>query len=266
MKTSWLVIGILVCIAVVLGANLIRQQQDAQPLIVPDIVSADAVEIRQPVVSPSLSEALGISEEDMVEVGGVMRPKREVASLDAKIDLDGVRSRYLDARKKVGYAPPFTAADSEAAAQLQKNLSDDSVRPMAISALFKPEPFDRKEYLADKEAYLKLTRPGRVFESLEPGKEVPSISAAGLSYYEVLQGESAILRVNSEPGMPVTFHTPQLGEFSNRLKTITVAASDEGIAEVKYHAVSGARGVVSVLAASPVRSGQLELIVDVKLP
>ena len=259
-------IGVLVCIAVVVGANLMRQHQDAQPLIVPVIASADGDERKPQVVAPSLSEALGVSGEDMVEVGGVMRPKREVASLDSKIDLDGVRSRYLDARKKVGYAPSFTIADSEAAGQLQKNLSDDSVRPMAISALFKPEPFDRKEYLADKEAYLKLTRPGRVFESLEPGKEVPSISAAGLSYYEVLQGESAILRVNSEPGMPVTFHTRHLGEFSNRLQTITVADSDEGVAEVKYRAVSGARGLVSVLAASPVRSGQLELIVDVKLP
>jgi len=234
----------------------------------PLVVNRHVAEPDEPryVDQPTLSQALNIDIEDMVKVGGVMRPKRDLAGKEPKLDLDGIRAGYLESRSKVGYAPTVAPGDSPAAAQLQKDLADEATRALAMSPLFRPKEFDRDEYLKDKQAYLNLTRPGRVNSALEPGKGVPQIIAAVPNYQEILQGESVILKVESEAGMPVTFHTQQLGEFENRLKTITVEASEQGLAEVKYRAVTGVRGLVTVLAASPVRSGRLKFIIEVKLP
>ena len=75
-----------------------------------------------------------------------------------------------------------------------------------------------------------------------------------------------VLKVNAEAGLPVTFYTPDGGEFDNRLKTVTVAANDEGVAETIYSAVTGTAGIVDILAASPAHSGQVRFAVKVELP
>ena len=111
-----------------------------------------------------------------------------------------------------------------------------------------------------------MTRPARVFQSAQPSEDVDPISSNTEFYQEILQGESVVLEVKAEPKMPVTFHTQQLGEFDNRLKTITVEASEEGIARASYRAVSGVAGLINVMAASPVNSGQLKYIINVNLP
>jgi hypothetical protein len=120
--------------------------------------------------------------------------------------------------------------------------------------------------LSNPEAYTVLTRPARVFQSAQPGEGVKPIRSETEFYQEILQGESVRIKVFAEPRMPVTFHTQQLGEFDNRLKTITVAASEEGVAEVTYRAVSGVQGLINVMAASPANSGQLKYLINVNLP
>ena len=66
--------------------------------------------------------------------------------------------------------------------------------------------------------------------------------------------------------MPVTFYTPHVGHFDNLLTTYSVAADDEGIATATYMAGPGSLGIVDILAASPVHSGQLQFRVKVELP
>ena len=132
-----------------------------------------------------------------------------------------------------------------------------------LSTSSKTEPFNLEAYLASPEDYLVKTRPGRIRQTATPGKGVIPLQAQGGQYFQVLQGESVFLTAKAEPKMPVTFHTQQLGEFDNRLKTISVAADKEGVARVRYHAVAGVAGVVSVTAASPVHSGRLDYVVEV---
>ena len=119
LKSLWWGVVALICVLVVVGANFLRQHWDAKPIDRPDFALTNTVEPRPPIEPPSLSEALGVSEEDMVEVGGIARPKRDLANGESKIDLVAVRKQYLASRKKVSYAPPVKAEDSEAAAALQ---------------------------------------------------------------------------------------------------------------------------------------------------
>ena len=82
----------------------------------------------------------------------------------------------------------------------------------------------------------------------------------------MIQGEKVILNAKVEPGAPVTFYTPQVGEFENRLTTQSVAANEEGVAAVTYTATEGTLGIVNIMAASPANSGRLNFRVNVSLP
>ena len=258
------------CLLVVIVAGVIRQRRDAEPVIGPDFVaedkvaSKDKVEVPPPVVDPpSLSEALGLTEEDMTVVGGVERPKRDI--LQTKHDPVAIRAKYLASLPKVGVAPSVSKEDSPAAAKLLEEAAKKDGERRYLSTSSKTEPFDRDAYLASPEDYLVLTRPGRIRQSLAPAKGVVPLRSQGGQFFQILQGESVFLSATAEPGMPVTFHTQQLGEFDNRLKTISVAADKEGVAKVKYHAVTGVVGVVQVMAASPVHSGRLDYVVEVSV-
>lgn len=261
----WWVLVAFVCIGLVIGANVMRQGQETDPVVGPEIATLeDTVEQRPPVETPSLAEALGVSEDDMVEVGGVKRPKRDLSTV--KINQDAERRRYLASLPKVGNAPSVADDENPTAAKLAKEMLESKGLRRYSSALAKTEPFDRAMYLADPESYLKLTRPGRVFQAAAPGKGVSQLESSSPMYLEILQGDSVFLEAKVEPGMPVTFHTQQLGEFSNRLKTISVAASAEGLAKTKYTAVSGVKGSVRIMASSPVHSGRLVYMVNVSVP
>lgn len=134
------------------------------------------------------------------------------------------------------------------------------------SALFEPEPFDREAYEQDPESWLNEIRPGRVFQPAQPGEDVVLIAGRSPVFQQVLQGERVNLEVEIEPGAPVTFYTPQVGEFPNRLTTHSVAADDQGIARTTYLAGPGTLGVIDIMAASPVHSGQVRFKVRVSLP
>ncbi len=122
-----------------------------------------------------------------------------------------------------------------------------------------------ESYLADPDAYLKQVRPGRVFQSAQPGRGVKRIAAKSRALHRVLQGETTLLEVMVEPGMPVTFYTQQVGEFDNRLSTISVKADGEGVARAHFKATNAA-GMVNIIAASPVHSEQVEFVVRVLVP
>jgi len=258
-RWHWVIL-ILVCLGGVVAAGIYRQQSDKQAIEVNDLALSDQVDRKEEpsavkVEAPSLSKALGLTKDDMVVVGGVKRPKRDVGESKG-YDSRAIRAEYLASLPDIGVAPSIDKDASPAAAKLLEEAAEEGSEKRYLSTSSKTAPFDRESYLTSPEEYLVKTRPGRIRQTAKPGEDVAPLKAQGAQFAEILQGESVFLTALAEPGMPVTFHTQQLGEFDNRLKTISVAADEKGIAKVKYHAVSGVVGSVFVVAASPVHSGR----------
>jgi hypothetical protein len=230
------------------------------------------------VEAPSLSKALGVAEEDLVEVGGIKRPKRDIAfvnsarqqgvdGIDAAVEAESKPDEFTKSLfRHPGSAPPVPADANPQVAGLYASLTDPEGPRAARSALFEPEPFDLEAYQKDPSAWLNQIRPGRVFEPAKPREGVGPIKNQSPIFHHIVQGERVNLAVKVSPGMPVTFYTPKVGEFPNRLTTHSVAADAEGIARTVYLAGPGTKGMVEIMAASPVHSGVLRYKVRVSLP
>jgi len=132
--------------------------------------------------------------------------------------------------------------------------------------LIQPKPFDREAFEKDPEAYLNTVEPGRVFQPAQPGPNVKRLAALSPRLQHVVQGESVYLEVGGVPGMPVTFTSFDMGVFDNELNSTTVRADDRGRARVKFASTPGTINDINILAASPVTSGQVKYIVNVRLP
>ena len=223
MKSKWFwIFAVIACLLllVVAIAGVLRQRQDAQQLVGPVVdtgIEEDTVEAPAVVAPPSLSKALGLQEEDMVEVGGVKRPKRDL--FRSQHEPIAIRAKYLASLPEVGVAPTVSKTDSPAAAKLLEEAAEKNGEHRYRSTSSKVAPFDREAFLAAPEEYLVKTRPGRIRQTRSPSPDVVPLRAQSGQYFQVLQGESVFLSAKAEPGMPVTFHTQQLGEFDNRLKT-----------------------------------------------
>jgi hypothetical protein len=225
-----------------------------------------------PPTAPKLNEALGIDESELVEVGGIKRPKRDIAfSKSATEKQDDSAEPVSDPFEKSlfrhpGSAPKVPADANPQVAGLYASLTDPEGSRAARSALFEPEPFDLTAYQEDPSGWLDQIRPGRVFQPAKPADSVEPIKNQSPIFHHVVQGERVNLEVKVSPGMPVTFYTPKVGEFPNRLTTHSVAADSEGIARTVYLAGPGTKGIVDIMAASPVHSGVLRYKVRVSLP
>jgi hypothetical protein len=259
----WLLVAGGVCLGAVFVASLLQDRNGDVPIKAPDVGIVDNTAEKRVVEKPSLSETLGVDESDFVEVGGVKRPKRDVA-FDAvsKAPEPSTKSPF----RHPGTAPAVPKEANADVSGLYAELDKEKPNKAAVSSLFAPEPFDQKKYEADKQAWLTQIRPGRAFDPAQPSPEVKPIASASKTFQQVVQGEKVLLSVKAEPGSPVTFYTPQVGEFSNRLTSQSVEASPEGIATATFTATAGTQGLVDILAASPVNSGQLKYRVRVVLP
>ena len=68
-----------------------------------------------------------------------------------------------------------------------------------------------------------------------------------------------LIRVKADENAPVSFYHAGVGRFENELKSVTVAADENGIAEVRFAASPGTKGLNTILAASPLHSQQFEI-------
>lgn len=215
------------------------------------------------VVAPKISNVLGLGDEDFVKVGDVDRPKRDVEFSSSTKPTVSIKSPL----PYPGRAPAADVKSSpEAAALLAELNQDERVPKSARSALFAPAKFDPEQYKQDPAKWLSQIRPGRVFQPSQPSDDVKPISSDSPGFQDVLQGERVTLTANVSPGSAVSFYTPEVGDFGNGLTTRSVAADKQGVARVTYTATRGTLGVVNILAASPVHSGQLRFRVRVSLP
>ena len=92
----------------------------------------------------SLAELLGVPEEEMVEVGGIKRPKRDVAFDKAQTSAEPISESPFP---HPGKAPAIDKDANEQVAGLFEELSQEDGGPLAArSSMFAPEPFDQKKY------------------------------------------------------------------------------------------------------------------------
>ena len=210
-------------------------------------------------VNPAIEGPIGEARPGYTNVGGVYRPESDINYADKS--RPDVPKPVID----TGLSP---AVDPNANSQTKAVFAALKSRenPERFSSFVQPQPFDSAAYEADPEAYLSVVEPGRVFQSAEPGPDVTRLDPASSLYENVTQGDQIPLVVQATAGAPVTFSSFKLGHFENQLTSTTVRANESGEARVLFTAAKGTIDNVEILAASPVTSGQVRFIVNVKLP
>ena len=165
----------------------------------------------------------------------------------------------------VGVAPSVPA-DLNPNVRSVMEAARTGTHPERLSPLIAPKPFDPAAFAADPKSYMDIVEPGRVFQSAEPGPDVPVLNPQGSASFEIAVGESCTLTVTTRPGYPVTFIAPDLGTFPNSLTSITVQADAQGVASTVYRATGGVIADAQVLAGSPGASGQVKFHLFVTRP
>ena len=176
--------------------------------------------------------------------------------------------RTFVSRPSAGSAPEVPKDTNPEVSKLYEELEQDKDKGVlaAKSSLFEPEKFDAKAYEADPQNWLSQIRPGRVFQPAQPGDDVAPIKTKSKVFNSILQGEKVVLEAKVEPNAPVSFYVPGVGVLDNQLTTQTIAADENGIARTTFTATKGTKGLVDIVAASPLHSGQLRYRVHVSLP
>jgi hypothetical protein len=224
-------------------------------------VEADPTKARR-----RLEKSLGVSAGELVEVGGVLRPKRDLQFDQAGVEKLPDDQAAVESLPNPGRAIQLVGNENPQVRQVfEEAQSPDTPLPNRMTR-FQPEPFDRAAYNRDPEAYLNKVVPGRIFQTAQPGPDVTPIAAASRLYHRVIQGEAVTLEVHVDPLQPVSWHTQAAGEFDSRLTTYTTAADENGVARARYLATTGTMGLVNIIASSPVHSEQIEFVVNVTLP
>ena len=196
-----------------------------------------------------------------VEVGGVQRPASDV---DPGIGRVGAKQSQADGNKPKGnpyfygkQAPldPKTNPNVESVYVALTAKTEAEKHPERLSPMIAPKPFDLASYRRDPQSYLSIVEPGRVWQSAQPGPGVPVLKRISQQSQKLNQGESVRLQVQTASEAPVTFTSFDLGAFQNQLTSVTVAANKDGVAEAVFTGTPGTINKVSILAASPLASG-----------
>ena len=201
-------------------------------------------------------------EDGTVEVGGVRRPGVDVPA--------GTGGTHANRAKPAGDSPfeygtaPSIPEDANPQVASVAAAIREKRNPEQMSSLLKPQPFDRAAYKSNPQQYINTIEPGRVFHVLQPGDGVQALVKISPKYQEVVQRESVYLKVSAPIGAPVTFTSFDMGQFENQLSSITVVSNDDGVAQVSLTGTTGTINDINVMAGSPMASGNVAFIVNVK--
>jgi hypothetical protein len=200
---------------------------------------------------------------DTILVGGVKRPKSDVAFHTAALSaerskLDAATKKLLNKGSLANATVPIASRDenkqiSKVHESILARSNPERYHTLALSAAFDNAAFD-----ADPDAYLSTVEPARVWQTAQPGPDVPALTGLSRPRQSLKENEAIRLRVRSAANAPVTFTTLDSGVFENSLPSISVRADKDGIAEAKYSAISGVVGDVNIIAASPLASGSVK--------
>ena len=245
-KTSWVAIGVVVT---GLAALILIQRAQRTSRDRPSQTSSAEKPVRDQRVYP----------DSYVQIGGVYRPKKDIQKRPMNSSLTSTVGFKLDRSKPV-------RGDENKNTRSVIESSKNAKTARRLSPLFKAARFDKKKFVENPSSYLDVIEAGRIWDVLEPAKDVPRIRRVGKYFHTLVRGESAVLSARTEPHMPVTFYSPRLGKFENQLSTITVQADKKGIAKATFRASGGTIADVDILAGSPVRSGHTRFLVKIVLP
>ena len=137
-------------------------------------------------------------------------------------------------------------------------LASDPDHPEYQHISIKGEPFDTGRWQEDeeyREHYLLESVPSRCYECAQPGEGVNQLVVFGPQWIELEQGEPVTIRVQGEPGMPVSATSLDGANFSNYLTAQTVMTDATGMAEFEVVAGPGVVEACRLLFASPVCVG-----------
>ena len=258
---GWSVVGLVIVVCLVL-AGLTNGWFGRGDLLEGRVSRSESVSAATPTRDPNLPPG-----PNMKKVGGIWRP---IADVEGPQRGDRKSSSALPS---AGSSPlvspdanPSTRIVASAIERIRNEEEGFDDLGKHVSVMHEADPFDRDAFLKDSQAYLDDIQPGRIWQTAAEGPEVKPILRMGPLYRRLLQGESAPLKVQVAPRMPVTFYSPLLGQFENKLSTITVQADENGIATATYTATPGTRGDVMVVAASPANSEQARFSIGVTVP
>lgn len=232
-------------------------------LIVPLVAASVffSLRSRQPIELMSRKSQTRIpSDRDrMNTVGGISRPATDVRRPSNTAEATHRRKWGTDdGTKKSLVEIPMIKPDANKSVASAYEALMKRTNPERISPVFLPAEFNAEEYRKDPQAYLDIHEPGRVFRPAQPGPGVPVLAPLSEQYHRMITGETVTLSVKTEPNMPATFTSFDIGTFDNGLATISVAADKEGVAKATLHATPGKTGEVNILAASPVATEKVE--------
>lgn len=248
-----LIVGLIVLVGLVAIALIGRQNPAGIGGQLVGGRGSEAVEDPQPQLVP----------DGFVEIGGVVRPRSDVEPQKPEVEDQSFQKPVLD----IGHTPLIKKDETVYSRSVAEALGDKSGKLAHRLTPFVAAPkFDEQQFLEDPEAYANEVVPGRIFDILPASPDTPSIRRVGSARFEVIQGESVILRAQSEALRPVTFYSGKFGRFNDGLSTITVIADEDGVAEVRFMTTPGMMGDVDIVATSPVRSGRARYVVEVRLP
>jgi len=198
-------------------------------------------------------------QDDEVQMGGLVRKSWEVDSPQQPSNKSVAETEPEE--PDYGTVQPLPLENP--AVQSMIAATESNERPERLSPVIKPTPFDLQKFEQDPESYLHDLQPGRVFDTAQPGPDVRPLQRESPYFQQVVQGSSVTLQVNAPPGSLVTFHSFDLGEFSNHLTTQNVIANDQGVAEVEFFGSPGTAADVNILAGGPMTSGRVRFRVRV---
>jgi hypothetical protein len=254
-SVGWFAAAVIaVGIGLILAINYWRNQEENRDLASSRVKPAESSQVTADAPPNKVPE-------DYLNIGGVNRPRTDVEVESPQKDIKFEDTPLANPGRTPEIDPQANPSTKSVAEALgKKELAH------RLTALLPPPAFNREAYAQDRQTYLDTVEPGRVFQNLQHGPGIVAIERKSPYFYEVLQGETVVLEAKVEPGMPVTFYSNRLGQFSNLLGTMTVAADENGIARAEFKASAGTRESVEILAASPVHSGQLRYLVKINLP
>ena len=125
--------------------------------------------------------------------------------------------------------------------------------------------FDLAAYRADPAAYCRVVDGSRYMQVVDPGPDVPVVTAIGAGTATLRPGERVRLQVQTDPMCPVSCTSQGLGEFpTSGQSAITVPADAQGVATIEFLASAGTVGHCLLIASSPVRAGQVQFLITIR--
>ena len=161
--------------------------------------------------------------------------------------------------------PRLTLAQLFEAQRASVRSTADAPAPLGrVAGLAQAAPFDVRAWAQDPDAYLAVIEPSRIFQTARPGRGVPATQVDGPGWVQVAPGETITIRIRTAPDAPLSFLSNGLGAFANGLTAVTLRSDAQGLVEVPWTAIRGTTADVSVVAASPLATGQALLLITVE--